>query len=208
MIRHFPFFLFIYLFFESKPDVTWYSEYLYKLPVEHFLYPLFCPIGKEPQPNGWQTLPKWWCLWAVDASLEASEHAARAERDEELLRTPAVGRLARLCWIRPWTTSPPGPTAPAVWTTGLCLGRPRRGYEDALIWSFSFCSKSNFAEWNETGGIQFWNWIMLPRLILQLSSRQDRIINLAVGGFTSVVVLVSTDFSTWFSLSDCWCFQV
>lgn len=29
---------------------------------------------------------------------------------------------------------------------------------------------------------------------LQLSSWQDRIINLVVGGFTSVVVLVSTDF--------------
>lgn len=45
-------------------------------------------------------------------------------------------------------------------------------------------------------------------MLLQLSSWQDRIINLVVGGLTSVVVLVSTDFSTCFLLSDYWCFEV
>lgn len=39
----------------------------------------------------------------------------------------AAARLATACRTRPWTNSPPGPTAPAGWTTGLCLGRPRRG---------------------------------------------------------------------------------
>lgn len=48
---------------------------------------------------------------------------------------------------------------------------------------------------------------MLLRLILPPSSRQDRIINLAVGGFTSVVVLVSTDFNTSVLLSHCWGFR-
>lgn len=50
-------------------------------------------------------------------------------------------------------------------------------------WNEITCTKAN-RTWKTE---DFW-------LILQLSSWQDRIINLAVGGFTSVVVLVSTDF--------------
>lgn len=86
-------------------------------------------------------------------------------------------------------------------TSGLD-NRPLFGETSARVGTFFTWPKSKFAEGNETGGIlsvemnggHSLDGSLVLRLIVELSPWQDRIINLAVGGFTSLVVLVSTDF--------------